>query len=392
MCFFCDKAAGYREQLRTVSTKSAGKSLHDAIEITGNDKLRVKLSTAVDLKDAHAIDIKYHKKCWGNNISTVLRRQSADTTPSEASIAAEIAAKIEFLTTTEIALKSGKVLIMSELQAAYDSILKENGVDNKTCSRKVLKQLIQSEIEEVEFHKSKRVNESERVTIKATRDAAVQLSNQESDVNDAMKTLYDAALYLRKCINQSKKWVFKGSLEGLSKDHYPEELYCFFRWVINGPNTTLSVEEKSNEVHKRAMSLVQSTISTCLTERQVGNKKSEIFKSSREMPQQLAIGLAIHQSVRSKELVNMLRGFGLSVEYNRLLRVESQIEASVLKRMEHNDGLFLPPDIVKGRHVFFAIDNIDFQEDTYDGSNTLHGTSMAIYQKCQADDEKPQLR
>ena len=81
VCFFCDKAAGYREQLRTVSTKSAGKSLHDAIEITGNDKLRVKLSTAVDLKDAHAIDIKYHKKCWGNNVSTVLRRQSADTKP-----------------------------------------------------------------------------------------------------------------------------------------------------------------------------------------------------------------------------------------------------------------------------------------------------------------------
>ena len=324
----------------------------------------------------------------------MLRRQSADTIRSEAFIAAEIAAKIEFLTTTEIALKSGKVLIMSELQAAYDGILKENGVDNKTCSRKVLKQLIQSEIEEVEFHKSQRVNESERVTIKATRDAAVQLSNQEfeSDVNDAMKTLYDAALYLRKCINQSKKWVFEGSLEGLSKDHYPEELYCFFRWVINGPNTTLSVEEKSNEVHKRAMSLVQSTISMCLTERQVGNKKSEIFKSSREMPQQLAIGLAVHQSVRSKELVNLLRGFGLSVEYNRLLRVESQIEASVLKRLEHNDGLFLPPDIVKGRHVFFAIDNIDFQEDTYDGSNTLHGTSMAIYQKCQADDQKPQLR
>ena len=49
-------------------------------------------------------------------------------------------------------------------------------------------------------------------------------------------------------------------------------------------------------------------------------------------PQQLAVGLAIHQSIRSKEMVNMLHGFGMSVEYNRLLRVESQIEASVLKR------------------------------------------------------------
>ena len=88
----------------------------------------------------------------------------------------------------------------------------------------------------------------------------------------------------------------------------------------------------------------------------------------------------------------MIRGFDLSVEYNIILRVESQIEASVIKRMKHNDGLFLPPDIVQGRHVFFAIDNIDSQEDTYDGSNTLHGMSMAIYLKCQADDEKPQLR
>ena len=34
------------------------------------------------------------KKCWGSNVSTVLRRQSVDTIPSEASIAAKIAAKI----------------------------------------------------------------------------------------------------------------------------------------------------------------------------------------------------------------------------------------------------------------------------------------------------------
>lgn len=283
---------------------------------------------------------------------------------------------------------------MSDLQSAYDSILKENGVDNITCSRKALKDLIKGEIDGVEFHRPKRVNESERVTIKETRDAAVQLSEleQERDVTDDMNTLYNAALNLRKSINKSKKWVFEGSLETLSKENYPEELYCFFRWVINGPNTTLSTNEKCQEVHKRAMNLVQSTISMCLTERQIGNKKSEVIRSSREMPQQLAVGLAVHQSVRSKQIVNILRGFGISVEYNRLLRVETQIECSVLKRVEQNNGLFLPPDIVQGRHVFFAIDNVDFSEDTYDGRNTLHGTAMVIYQKCHVDDEKQEIR
>ena len=88
----------------------------------------------------------------------------------------------------------------------------------------------------------------------------------------------------------------------------------------------------------------------------------------------------------------MLHGFGLSVEYNRLLRVEAQIESSVLKRVEESNRLFLPPDIVKGRHVFFAINNVDFAEDTYDGRNTLHGTAMAIYQKSQVGDEIPQIR
>ncbi len=99
----------------------------------------------------------------------MLREQSAPARSSESSKASEIAAKIEFLATTEIALKDANVLIMSQLQADYDSILKENGVENKTCSRKSLKQLIQSEIDEVEFHKPKRVKESERVTIKNKR-------------------------------------------------------------------------------------------------------------------------------------------------------------------------------------------------------------------------------
>ena len=391
VCFFCDGEGCNREKLREVRTMNAGASLREAIELSRNDKLRVKFSTAINASDAHAIDIKYHKNCWTKNVSNVLRKPLASRSSSSV-LAGEIAAKIEFLTTTETMLRNGNVLHMSELDTAFNSITKENGVADKTCSRKVMKQLLQDEIPGIEFHKPKRVNESEMVTIKETRDFAVQLSEETRDIGDDIKTLYDAALLLRKAINNCRKWMFDGSLESLSKDNFPEELYCFFRWVINGPKTTLSAEEKCQEVHKRVMSLVQSTVSMCLTERQIGNKKSDVIKTSREMPQQLAVGLAIHQSIRSKGLVNMLHGFGMSVEYNRLLRVESQIEASVLKRMEQNNGLFLPANIVEGRHLFFAIDNVDFAEDTYDGRRTLHGTAMAIYQKCDKDDENPELR
>ena len=126
------------------------------------------------------------------------------------------------------------------------------------------------------------------------------------------------------------------------------------------------------------MALSQTTVSMCLTERQVKNKTSDVVRSSSEMPLQLAVGIAVHQAVRSKQLITMLHGFGMSVDYNRILRVEAQIEASVLKRMELNDGLHIPPDLVLGRHVFFAVDNVDFVEDTPGGKNTFHGTAMAI--------------
>ena len=109
------------------------------------------------------------------------------------------------------------------------------------------------------------------------------------------------------------------------------------------------------------------------------------------MPLQSAVGIAVHQAVRSKRLITMLHGFGMSVDYNRILRVEAQIEASVLKRMELNDGLYIPPDVVLGRHIFFAVDNVDFAEDTPDGKNTFHVTAMAIYERQEPDDVAPEL-
>ena len=145
-------------------------------------------------------------------------------------------------------------------------------------------------------------------------------------------------------------------------------------------------------MHKRATSLAQYTISMTLTDRQVKNVKSDVLRTAREMPQQLAIGLAIHQAIRSKEIVNFLHGFGMSVEYNRILRAEAQIQKHILQRMDWNDGIFIPPDVVPGRRVFFAVDNVDFAEDTPDGKRTLHGTAMAIFQRKDTGDVTPELR
>lgn len=392
LCFFCDGMETLRQPLHKARTETAGHALDTAIRKQQNEKLLVKLSTAVDTKDAHAIDIRYHKKCWATHVTNILRKPDNETDISQEHTSV-IAAKLEFVTMAESALKRGKIITMSDLQSAYDSICQENNVKTNKENRKTLKELLKSEIDEIEFHRPKKMNESERVSVKKARDIAIQQSEDaEDDCKSDMKTLYDAAVQLRKSINKSKRWSFGGSFDTLTSENCPEELYCFFRWIIQGPNSTLSAEEKSVEVHCRALHLSQSTMSMCLTERQVNNKKSTVIHSTREMPEQLAIGIAIHQAIRNKEIINLLHGFGLSVEYNRLLRVETEIERNVIKQIQKDNGLYIPPDIVKGRHIFFAVDNSDFQEDTHDGKRNLHGAAMTIYQQTKADDDVPSLR
>ena len=74
-------------------------------------------------------------------------------------------------------LPEGNVLSIASLQTAYISIQMANDVHEPNCDRRQLRQMIESKIADVEFHKAKRVNESDRVSIKASRDAAISMAN-----------------------------------------------------------------------------------------------------------------------------------------------------------------------------------------------------------------------
>ena len=224
--FFCDGPPGYRENLHNISTFSAGESLRTAIGMLGNDKLSVKLNTSIAPDDAHSIDIKYQKNCWAIHVSHVLRRETSEL--SSEKLAGEIAAQIEFLTMTEMTLRSGKVATMSELQDAFESILESNNVENPRGGRKALKQLLLREIPEMECHAPNRVNESERVSIKKTRDEAIQMTeDQTANIDADMQTLFDAAAIIGKSITKCRKWKLTGSLENFPNENVPAAIFSF---------------------------------------------------------------------------------------------------------------------------------------------------------------------
>ena len=71
LCFFCDVGATKGNPLHTVATENAGRALKKAVELSDNKRLCVKLNTGINPEDAHAIDIKYHKRCWAKYVTHV---------------------------------------------------------------------------------------------------------------------------------------------------------------------------------------------------------------------------------------------------------------------------------------------------------------------------------
>ena len=211
-CFFCDNGDLYKNPLHKVATQNAGCSLKEAVKRSGNELFIVKLNTALCQDDAHAIDIKYHKNCWSKHVTNVIRKHQNPSKSNQRKVD-EAAAEVEFLTLVEDELLQGKALSMSTLQGSYIEILSANNVKSPECSRKKLKLLLEGGITDVEFHKPRCVNQPERVTVKNTRDRAVQMIDTTNDDTDGeMKILYDAACILRKAMSNAERWTFTGTL------------------------------------------------------------------------------------------------------------------------------------------------------------------------------------
>ena len=149
----------------------------------------------------------------------------------------------------------------------------------------------------------------------------------------------------------------------------------------------IGTEQRGKDLERSASLLTQTVIQSFKSDRQVSYISSNDygdFKSTRETPLSVALPLTIHRKTRSKRLVeDICLEFD---KYPRIMALETRIAAAVCKRISEKDGVYLPPFVVKSKPIYFATDNIDFCESTPDGTNTLHGTIITLFQKKYDDD------
>ena len=88
----------------------------------------------------------------------------------------------------------------------------------------------------------------------------------------------------------------------------------------------------------------------------------------------------IYQKTRSKTLLDVLSGLHLTVPYKFWL-IKNDLVTHAKKKMSENGGIYVPPSLSPNTSLYFAIDNVDFQIDTPDGKEQLHGTIQVVSRK-----------
>lgn len=95
LCFFCQKETKY--PLHEVSSFNAGQQLREAVQESNNQQWKVQLSAAISSDDARAIDVKYHLKCWVQNVQRRKKRcDEAKELPMQEANVGIVASDIEF--------------------------------------------------------------------------------------------------------------------------------------------------------------------------------------------------------------------------------------------------------------------------------------------------------
>ena len=87
----------------------------------------------------------------------------------------------------------------------------------------------------------------------------------------------------------------------------------------------------------------------------------------------------LHARSRSKELIDRLNHLGLSIFYDRVIRLFAHRASSVCEQY-HREQVVCPPKLVGAVFTTAAVDNIDHNPSSTTSKESFHGTGISLLQ------------
>ena len=69
----------------------------------------------------------------------------------------------------------------------------------------------------------------------------------------------------------------------------------------------------------------------------------------------------------SKKLENFISDLKINVNYQKVLDRRENLTKAVLQKKDENNEVFVPTNVRKNYHIYFAIDNVDLNIDKWSG-------------------------
>jgi len=369
VCFFCDNMV--EQDYHKVATKNLDTNIRTMATELNDTLLLAKLSSG----DMIAMDAIYHKHCltsFYTRYRSSMRQKKAitgETKLSFESIAlAELISYIEEMRETE-----DSIIKLSDLVHLYKGRLEQLGEDtSQRINATRLKEKLLTQLPDLEAHKSKyEVIMSFKENIGDTLLEATK-RNQDDDAVVLMR----AAEIIRNEIFQME-YRFKGSLLDEQYDNKSTSLLALVQMILGGTNIEKQTEN-DREVKSAAISITELlTFNAVKRSRKTSNAVRHNVDRETRLP--LYLGLLVHNKTRKRDLIDTLFERGLSVSYDRVLQLSTDIANAVIYQYE-DDDVVCPTILKEGLFTTGNLDNLDHNPTSTSAQSAFHGTALSMTQ------------
>ena len=370
LCLFCEKPSGPSDPLHEAMTKVIGERVKSATKLL-DQKLLVKVSSG----DLVASEARYHSRCLVALYNAADRVKSSEGTASHATEACYARAFAELIAFLEESLAStderSPVFKLSDLVQLYVKRLEQLGVSCPCVHSTRLKDRIVASFPELQAFKDGR-----DILLTSKEDIGTTLRQvYEKDLDNDAYILAQAARIVRKEIVNTTIQFDDSFPENYQVKGLPQSLQTLVAMLCDGP----SIKEQSLGTQNQAqLSICQLIVFNSLVYR----KKQTLVprhNKSREPPLPVFLGVLLHNKTRKLNLVDTLHELGLSVSYDRVLEISTDLGSKICKYYNRLDTV-CPPQLKKDVFTSSAVDNINYQTSATTANSSFNGTGISVFQ------------
>ena len=372
ICFFCDQPSTSKSPTHDVCTFGLDARVRRCALALQDQKLLAKLSAG----DLVALEACYHSSCLVSlykRAETVLKDEADDTKFQLGSIV--LAELITYIEEARASSDSITVFKLVDLANMYTTRMEQLGADMQSRVHTTrLKEQLLSHIPELEAYKQGR-----DIFLGFKEDVGLVLNRVlKEDCDDEAIHLAKAASIIRRDMLQLKS-AFNGYFESNCQiESVPTALLSLVNMILYGPS--IQTQASSYAKFQAGLSIAQLLQYNSFVRRREGDVKQERHNKTRETPLPIYTGLVVHAKTRSRDLVEKLHELGLSISYDRVLAISTELGNSVCHQY-HQEDVVCPPSLRKGLFTTAAVDNIDHNPSSTTAHDSFHGTGISLFQQ-----------